>query len=306
MDFQGGTLITITSSTPITIEDYFTPPYRLNAKTAGDQYIYELEIPNPPEIEEASQLRNQLIECARNLSLAYAQNQSTQPYQEECSRLIARLSELSGLSLPENATVQDYVDFAEKAYYQVLNNFRDRIKAMLPEATVDISTITPTLSQTFFEKMKQVFLLAIIFVSMVVLYIFRTIIPSLIVITGALVDIFIVLGLMGLLGIPLSFSTFAALLVILGYSLDTDVLLTSRYFKSRLEKSQVVNETMSTGLSMTTTGILAFIILLAIGYILKIVFYQEIASVVVMGLFVDIFTTWGLNAYLLEKLGEKK
>ncbi len=306
IDFEGGMLVTITSSQPLTISNYFNPPYRLNEKTVQDQYIYEVTIPNPPELEQAAKLRNDLSECVKEWVNAYSRNQSSDQIKNKCDALVSQLETLSGLQLKENATLQDYSEYGDLAYYKVLNNIKEKIISKFPNAQVDISTITPTLSKTFFEKMKQVFLLAIIFVSMVVLYIFRSLIPSLIVMSGALMDTFIVLGLMGLLGIPLSFSTFAALLVLLGYSLDTDVLLTSRFFKSRGEREHIIKESMSTGISMTTTGMLAFAILLAIGYVLKIVFYKEIATVVLMGLFVDIFTTWGLNAFLLEKLGEKK
>ena len=62
---------------------------------------------------------------------------------------------------------------------------------------------------------------------------FRTFIPSIAVIFAAFADIVMSLALVDYLGIKISAAGIAAFLMLVGYSVDTDILLTSRALKRK-------------------------------------------------------------------------
>ncbi len=86
------------------------------------------------------------------------------------------------------------------------------------------------------EAMTQVYYalaFAFLFMSITVFIIFRDFVPSLAVILAALSDIIIAIGGMSLFGIPLSVASVGAILMLIGYSVDTDILLTTRILKRK-------------------------------------------------------------------------
>ncbi|MEM3030896.1 MAG: protein translocase subunit SecF, partial [Candidatus Micrarchaeia archaeon] len=137
--------------------------------------------------------------------------------------------------------------------------------------------------------------------------VFRTFSPSLAVLTGAASDIVIALGAMGAFGIPLTLPSFAALLMLIGFSLDTDILLTMRTLK-RTEGTprQRAYETMKTGATMSLAALVAFGALLALALVTHIPTYYQIASVAIAGLLGDLVATWGLNAVVILWYLERK
>jgi len=141
--------------------------------------------------------------------------------------------------------------------------------------------------------METVIIASFILVALAVLFIFRTPIPSLTIVVGAGNDIIVALGAMGLFGIPLGVASIGGLLMLIGYSIDTDMLSAIRILK-RTEGTPTERafSTMKTGVTMTTAAIIAFGILLIVSYYTFIPTYFEIASVVLCGLVADLFTTW--------------
>ena len=133
----------------------------------------------------------------------------------------------------------------------------------------------------------------------IVFFIFRTFVPSIAVIMSAASDIIITLGLMQLFGIQLSLAGLAALLMLIGYSVDTDIMLTSRLLKESEEKTvnEKVKRALKTGLTMTSTSIVAMTAL----FISSIsVVLSEIAAVLLIGLAADIINTWFMNSVILK------
>jgi len=130
-------------------------------------------------------------------------------------------------------------------------------------------------------------------VAIAVFFIFRTPIPSLAVIFGAGNDIIVALGAMGAFGIPLGVASIGGLLMLIGYSIDTDMLTSIRILKrSEGSPTERALGTMKTGVTMTSAAIISFGILLIVSYIAFIPTYFEIAGVVLFGLFADLATTW--------------
>lgn len=164
-------------------------------------------------------------------------------------------------------------------------------------------TIGATLSSKFFEEGFKAVGFAFMFMAIVVYLYFRNPVPSGAIILSALSDIIMALGAMSLLGIELSSATIAALLMVIGYSVDSDILLTTRVLK-RLTKSfdETVKEAMKTGLTMTLTTITAMLILLIVVKLFIPVadILANIATVLILALIADIINTWLLNAGILK------
>jgi preprotein translocase subunit SecF len=68
---------------------------------------------------------------------------------------------------------------------------------------------------------------------LVVFFYFRSIAPSLAVILEAFSDIIVTLAIFNLTGIKLSTAGIAAFLMLIGYSVDTDILLSTRVLKRK-------------------------------------------------------------------------
>lgn len=69
--------------------------------------------------------------------------------------------------------------------------------------------------------------------AIVVFIVFRQVVVSLLVVLCALADILTAAASMNLTGVQLSLGTVAALLMLIGYSVDTDILLTMRVLKRK-------------------------------------------------------------------------
>jgi preprotein translocase subunit SecF len=132
-------------------------------------------------------------------------------------------------------------------------------------------------------------------------------VPSLVVVFGAANDIIIALGAMGLFKIPLGVASVAGLLMLIGYSIDTDMLTAIRILRrGEGTPEDRAYSSMRTGVTMTATAIVSFGVLFAVSVIEYVPTYYEIAGVVLFGLVGDIFTTWLGNASMILLYKKKK
>tara|TARA_Y100000031_G_C8136531_1_gene345515 strand:- start:513 stop:953 length:441 start_codon:yes stop_codon:yes gene_type:complete len=134
----------------------------------------------------------------------------------------------------------------------------------------------------------------------IVFIIFRTFIPSMAVIVSAFADIFMTLTLIDILGIKMSSVGIVAFLMLIGYSVDTDILLTNRILK-RHEGSlnQRIFGAFKTGITMTLTSLLALVFALIVVSSFSVILTQ-IFTVLVIGLGFDILNTWITNVSILK------
>ena len=111
---------------------------------------------------------------------------------------------------------------------------------------------------------------------------------------------------MAFFNIPLNLATFSTMLMIVGYSLDTDTMLTVRAAKRKDRTlKERIEDAFKTGTNMSTTAILAFSVVFLLSTFFGISLYYEIASVALIGLVGDLFATWGINAVILLKFLKK-
>lgn len=144
--------------------------------------------------------------------------------------------------------------------------------------------------------------LAIAFAGMSILValMFRTFIPSIAVVASAFSDIVIPLGLMNIFGIELTLGAVAALLMIIGYSVDSDILLNNHVLRRRGGFYEKAYAAMRTGISMTLTSIAAMVTMAIVARLAGIPLLGEIALILIFGLSADIMNTYLLNMSLLR------
>jgi len=149
-------------------------------------------------------------------------------------------------------------------------------------------------------------LIAFVFMGIVVFIIFRTFVPSTAVILSAFADILMTLALVNMLGMRMSTAGIVAFLMLIGYSVDTDILLTTRILK-RDEGSlnSRIFGAFKTGITMTLTSLFAVVFALFVVRSFSIVLTQ-IFSILAIGLGFDILNTWITNASILKWYKEKK
>lgn len=161
-----------------------------------------------------------------------------------------------------------------------------------------IETTGSALGESFFKQAIIAVLVSFLFMAIVVYLYFKDIIPSSFVILAAFSDIMGPLAVINILNIKLSTAGVAAFLMLIGYSVDTDILLTTRVFRSR--KGSVFDRTvdaMKTGVTMTLTSLSATFIAFLVTNSSAL---KEIMMILSIGLVFDLIYTWFQNATILR------
>jgi len=170
----------------------------------------------------------------------------------------------------------------------------------LTEENSSIEFTGSTLSQGFYKQLIISIIFAFILMAIVVFIIFRTLIPSSAVVISAFADIFMTLVVVNLLGIKVSSAGIIAFLMLIGYSVDTDILLTNRVLKRKDDPlNQRIYGAFKTGITMTLTSLLAVIFALFVVKDFSVVLTQ-IFTILSIGLTFDIFNTWITNVSILK------
>ncbi len=163
-----------------------------------------------------------------------------------------------------------------------------------------------TLSENFFEQLVIAILVAFIFMAIVVFIIFRTFVPSTAVIISAFADIVMTLALVDILGIKMSSAGIVAFLMLIGYSVDTDILLTTRILKrGGASLNQRIFRAFKTGTTMTLTSLFAVVSALVIVASFSVILTQ-IFTILAIGLSFDLVNTWITNVSILKWYVERK
>jgi len=157
-----------------------------------------------------------------------------------------------------------------------------------------------SLSGSFYNQLRLAVILSFILMAITVFLIFRTFAPSVAVVFAAFSDIMMTIAVIDLLGIKMSTAGIVAVLMLIGYSVDSDILLTTRVIKRK--EGSVNSRVLSafkTGMTMTLTSISVVIIGLIFTSSFSDIFSQ-IFTVLVIGLGFDILNTWTFNAAFIK------
>jgi len=161
-----------------------------------------------------------------------------------------------------------------------------------------------SLGASFFREITRAILIAFILMGVVVFITFRVPAPSLAVILAALSDIVVTLAIFNLTGAKLGKGGIAAFLMLIGYSVDTDILLSTKVLKRKFGTvMKRIYSAMKTGLTMNITTITAIIVALIFT---QSEIIRQIMTILLIGLFVDMVNTWIQNVGILRLYMEKK
>ena len=175
-------------------------------------------------------------------------------------------------------------------------------------SNVQIQQVGPIYGKTLQIQALEALVISFIGMGIVIFLLFRTFVPSFAVILSAFSDIAIAAAFMRVAGIELSLGTLAALLMLIGYSVDSDILLTNRVLKGRGMVEEKVSKAMHTGITMTTTTLVALASMyivstfsyLIISSFTQISLLSQISIVLIAGLIADMMNTWLLNTGILR------
>ncbi len=163
-----------------------------------------------------------------------------------------------------------------------------------------------SLGSGFYKQLMIALVISFILMSFVILFLFRTAVPSLAVIFAAFADIVMPLALLNLLGVKISAAGIAAFLMLIGYSVDTDILLTSRALKKgEGSLNHRIWASFKTGILMTLTALAAVLPALFIVTGLPDSF-KQIFFILALGLVADIINTWLTNVGIIKWYCVKK
>lgn len=152
----------------------------------------------------------------------------------------------------------------------------------------------------FYKQLLISILLAFLLMSIVVFILFRNFIPSITVILCVLVDIIMTIAVVDLVGLKISTGGIIAVLMLIGYSVDTDILLTNRVLKrSDGNLNERIYGAFKTGITMTLVSLLAVVAALFVVKSFSPILTQ-IFLIISIGLFFDIINTWITNVSIIK------
>lgn len=163
-----------------------------------------------------------------------------------------------------------------------------------------VQSTSPSFGESTQRLALQAVAAAFVLMSVVVFLLFRTVVPSAAVVLSALTDIAVPAALMNLFGIKLSLGTVAALLMLIGYSVDSDILLANHVLRRSGSFYESVDRAMQTGVTMTVTSISAMTVMAIVSWLFGIELLTAIGTVLVFGLVTDLTTTYMMNVSLLR------
>jgi len=170
------------------------------------------------------------------------------------------------------------------------------------------SNMSGTIADDFFKTTFKYLIYAFLLMGVVVFLYFKKVVPSISVILSSVFDIIITIGVFNLLQMKLSMAGVAAILMLVGYSVDTNILLTTKLIKEKPKNIQnAIYDAMRTGLkmSLTTIGVI-----IAVYFVSQAPAIKQIVVILLIGLITDLFSTWFMNAGILKtyllKTGVKK
>ena len=172
----------------------------------------------------------------------------------------------------------------------------------------EIKYMGPVYSTRLQEQARTYIPLSFLFMAVVIFLIFRTPFVSLTIIFAAFSDIVITAACMTVAGVDLSLGTVAALLMLIGYSVDSNILLNNRVLKRKGRTEDKVKGAFKTGVAMTSTSlsaVLALFLVATFSYLVSPSFTQinilfDISIVLIFGLLAGFMNTWVMNSNALR------
>jgi preprotein translocase subunit SecF len=223
------------------------------------------------------------------------------PSQDIGVRRITEFSKTTGIVVESNMQSEKDID-------QLISFLSSRLS--IDKDDFSVQKVGSSLGQSFFKQLIMGLGLAFLFMAVTVFGYFRITtgkwlwLPGTFVVWTVFVDMICVLAVIAVSGINLSVAGLAAFLMLIGYSVDTDILLTTRALKgSEAKVSERIASAAKTGILMTTAGLAAVV---AGFFFAESETIKQIMFVLSVGLVFDLIHTWLTNAGLLRWYLERR
>jgi len=187
--------------------------------------------------------------------------------------------------LTDKEQVNSFISFLEQEFGITKENFT-------------IEEIGSSLGASFFKETTMLLMLSFLFMAIVVFLFFRNPVISGAVILSAVSDIIITIAVLDIMKFKVGTAGIAALLMLISYSVDTDVLLSTRVLR---RKNQSIFEAVLSSVNTGLTMLLATLAAVTIGLIFsQAPVLKEIMLIVFIGLIIDIFNTYIQNVGIIR------
>ena len=193
-------------------------------------------------------------------------------------------------SIEEGISGGYYLKFGPMTNEEMME-FNEYIIAGYPDAGID--QIGANFGATLQSQAMLALLFAFLGMAVVVFIAFRKILPAVTVVFAGIADITITAAAMNIFGIELSLATTAALLMLIGYSVDSNILLTTKVLKRQGKLEEKMEGAFHTGFIMTSTTFCAILAMFIVSLIANVPTLYSIAAVLLIGLVCDLIITWG-------------
>ncbi len=164
--------------------------------------------------------------------------------------------------------------------------------------------IKPAIAGDFWNSTIRAIVIAFLFMSIVVFVYFRNLVVSGAIILAVFSDILETIVILNLLDVKLSIAGIGALLMLIGYSVDTNILQTTLLLKRKeSEFYENLSRAIKTGITMQLTAIIAVI---AVYFLSPSEVFRGIALTLFIGIALDQFNTWIQNSSILVWNSKKR
>ena len=183
--------------------------------------------------------------------------------------------------------------------------FKKNFDIEINDKNSSIQETTARFGGPFFKQLVIALIIAFILMAITVFITFRSPAPSLAIVGAAAMDIIITLAVVNFIGLRISSAGIIAFLLIVGYSIDTDILLTTWSIRKKGE-GILLNRmwhSFITGLTMTACAMVVMLTGLILSNSSVII---EMFTIVFIALVVDVITTYLTNAGILYIWCKKK
>lgn len=179
----------------------------------------------------------------------------------------------------------------------------DMIRTILSEIGVDsasqinIESMGSIITRLYKSQARNAAIAAIVIMAIVLFISLRdlTTVGNILIVIG--LDFLGILGGMVVLDIPLSLASMAGVLLIFGYAVNTNILLSTNILKKKGDSPRIrAGKAMSTGIKMSSTSATA---ILALNLLTSAPELYQLSAVLIIGILVDMINTWFLNSGLI-------
>ncbi|HLD76218.1 MAG TPA: hypothetical protein VI874_04315 [Candidatus Norongarragalinales archaeon] len=324
IDLRGGLLITIQTDQAV---DEAALASAIKAVSKGEPLIrsyespagkgYEIELPLKLELDDAAaflaQARNfqeQWEKAEVELSQGRGSESAAKTFGDQSIQFSRQSAQKVGKTITSK-TPTEALREADDAVAESRSDYRDTLLASVqkiaPATSVSVREVGSSLSTFFLAKTQQVVLTSFLLLAVIVFILFRSIGPSLAVMIGPLTNITMTAGAMSILQIPWSLASVAAMLMLVGFSLDTYMMLTIRILKRPEDDAPTrANDAVNTAFLMNAATVAAYGVLTFLATLLTEPTYFQIGAVATLGGMADFITTRFFNAPLLLWMHERK